>query len=709
MKIITEVGIEGVADFTKSVLPIAPGVTYLYGYNALDNGNPNAAGKSLLASAASEIFYDTPMVGVKQDRSKTGTRYIKWRENKKVYSVRSTFEGKTEKIRYRIDGAVAEGRTTNATRNMVREAWGISEDDYRTYGYLDSANPHPLVRGNTAMRKDFFTSFFQLDRLDEERKAIAKRALDLKKIRAQHTELDKTFQEVKADMLTKAERAELEAQVAQLKIKAKKLRAIADKAQLAKSIEDFRSWAKPHLKAFRALVPDLDAYDTVLKAKAKELRLAQEAEEQAADYEVYVKQLRDYKKRTADLDMSKSLDELKDAATSFAKAEARLQHLKENYSAEIPKPEKVEKPSTDKEKLTAKLYKLTHEQEHAQKFKKGVCGECGQPVKLRDPEEIEAEITKVQKALKEWKRYSDFKANYAEWEAADAKAQADKAAIKKVRAQIEALKSDAQLYEKRRAITKPQKVEKPEAYGDVRALERDLQVLKFFASHLDMLKRLDEPVEVAPFDLDKLDKYQNLIAKAEARLEVHNTVKRRAAKIRDRLIELEEQLKDEEAVTTLLEAYGPKAAKKMAVDEISRRLMATVNKYASIAFSDYAFEFVWDTQVQLLVHRPKGTTDVRKLSGAESKLFTLILVISQLMFRPRSQRLSLLILDEPSASFSGETLAKFHALLPHIQQLIPSILIVTPKSDERYPGAAEYTVYRDANGAQLKKGHPSEI
>jgi ABC-type sugar transport system ATPase subunit len=147
----------------------------------------------------------------------------------------------------------------------------------------------------------------------------------------------------------------------------------------------------------------------------------------------------------------------------------------------------------------------------------------------------------------------------------------------------------------------------------------------------------------------------------------------------------------------------------MAVDEISRRLMATVNKYAAIAFPNYRFEFVWGAQVRLLVHRPKGTTDVRKLSGAESKLFTLILTMSQLMFKPKSKRLSLLILDEPSASFSKETLERFHRLLPYMQQLIPSILIVTPKSEERYPGAHEYTVVRDASGATVKKGHPSEI
>jgi hypothetical protein len=52
---------------------------------------------------------------------------------------------------------------------------------------------------------------------------------------------------------------------------------------------------------------------------------------------------------------------------------------------------------------------------------------------------------------------------------------------------------------------------------------------------------------------------------------------------------------------------------------------------------------------------------------------------------------------------------RFHALLPHMLVLIPSILVLTPKDYERYPGAAEYTVFRDAGGAQIKKGHPSAL
>lgn len=712
MKRILEIGLEGVADFKKSVLPIAPGVTYLYGYNALDNGNPNAAGKSVMASSTADIFYDTPMVGTKQDKVKGGTRSVKWKEGKSVHSVRSSFEGKTEKLRYRVNGVPAGGRTAKMTRELIRKAWGVTEEDYRTYGYLDSATPHPLVRGTSTARKAFFTSFFQLDKLDAERKILAKQVSELKKVRAQHTELDKTFQEIKQDMLSKTKRLELEARLKKLQKRLDHLRAVADEAQRAKSIADFRAYAKPHLKSFRALVKSVKDLDDVLKATRKALRKAEAAQEQAEEYEVYKKELKVWKRRSAELDMSKSDEQLEASAEKVKSYKSKLAVVNDEIESlkQIKEPEARKKPTTSKDKVQAEIYRLEHELDHLEKFKKGVCSECGQPVKVRKLKDVQADLDVAKKELRQWRAYEEYKELKTSWDRAVEELAVAKKKRKTLKDFIEVNEGDVELWSKRSKLRKPEKVDPPEDYVDPTKLEADLKVLEFFEPHQEMLLALEQDTgEVQPFDLSELDDLQSKISTIKAKLEVHETVKTRASKIRKRLQELEAQLEDEPALQLVMEAYSDKAVKAMAVEEISRRLMATVNKYAPIAFKGYTFEFVWGPQVRLLVHRPKGTTDVRKLSGAESKLFTLILVMSQLMFVPKSKRLSLLILDEPSASFSGPTLERFHRLLPHIQQLIPSILIVTPKSQERYEGAAEYTVVRNSDGAEIRKGHPDEI
>jgi DNA repair exonuclease SbcCD ATPase subunit len=219
----------------------------------------------------------------------------------------------------------------------------------------------------------------------------------------------------------------------------------------------------------------------------------------------------------------------------------------------------------------------------------------------------------------------------------------------------------------------------------------------------DLTKRVD-------FDPKQLNQMQEELSSVRTKLEVHKSVANRAKGLRSRLKELKAELENEEALKLLLDGYSDKAVKSMIIEAISSHLMNTVNQFSSLVFSGYKFEFVWGSQVQLLVHRPKlGTTDVRKLSGAESKLFTLILVLALMRFVPKRKRLNMLILDEPSASFSTETTALFHKLLPQINQLIPSILVVTPRAEERYAGAHEYTVVRDKGGSVIKKGHPDDV
>jgi DNA repair exonuclease SbcCD ATPase subunit len=251
-------------------------------------------------------------------------------------------------------------------------------------------------------------------------------------------------------------------------------------------------------------------------------------------------------------------------------------------------------------------------------------------------------------------------------------------------------------------------VEKPTALDGVEKARKEIASLEFLAPHVDLLGKLD--VELPDYDPAMLNKLQDKLSSAKAALEVHEVVKGRAVRLRKRMEELDAELVTEEPLKLLLEGYSDKAVKKMVIDAISNHLVTTLNSYSKLVFSNYTFEFVWGTQVQLLVHRPKlPTTDVRKLSGAESKLFTLILVLALMKFVPKRKRLNLLVLDEPTASFSKETTEVFHQLLGQLGEVIPSILVVTPKSEERVEGAMEYTVVRDKAGSRIVKGHPDDI
>lgn len=715
MIIVKKIGLRGVVGFKPSVLPIAEGTTYLYGKNMLRQGNGNAAGKSIFASSPADIFYDAPIVGERADKLKTGVRMIEYVRAGKEVKIRLGYKGKSEHLKIEVDGKERKGRTSRLTRALIPRLWPISEEEYRTYGYLDAKIPHPLVMGNTAQRKAFFTSFFQLDKLDAEKKVLNAYGSELKKVRARSNELNTTFLAVKSDMLSKTARLDLEAEVEKLSARLKKLRASSDQAQKVQALLSFEAHTKDQRKALFKLVTSLDELtEELVNSYSKRLRKAEASIEQMQDWKRYRQDLKTWQDKTAGLDMSISIEDLEHQSVVFDQATAELRLLKDLVDPRLtaPRGNGPAKPEVSKDSLVELRAKIRHQQEHIRKFSKGVCDECGQPVEKPDPVKLERLIAKAEELGAEWKRYDKWndakKLLDAEIAAYEPKAEQRRLAEKRQ----ERNRDGHVLFLQRSRIIKPNKVERPDEPEEVEPLRQAIATLAWGRLHRDQIEALlalTEEDRGLTFDGSKLEQMQDKMAASKSKLQVHNTVKGRASDMRQRLAELESQLSDEEALVLALNAYGDKAIKREVVGAISEQMMATVNRLSSLVFDKYRFEFVWDTQVRLLVHRPGGTSDVRRLSGSESILFTLILVFSLMMFVPSSKRLSLLILDEPCASFHEDTIALFHTLLPHLNQLIPSILVVSPKAYERYEGAHEYTVYRDKTGASLKKGHPSHV
>jgi DNA repair exonuclease SbcCD ATPase subunit len=199
-----------------------------------------------------------------------------------------------------------------------------------------------------------------------------------------------------------------------------------------------------------------------------------------------------------------------------------------------------------------------------------------------------------------------------------------------------------------------------------------------------------------------------------AKIELHRTIAEQVKDMKARLLEMKAQLKDEPALKYLVQGYQDKNIKKMAIEAISQHLMALVNRYAQRIMPErFTFEFKWDTQIHILVHRHYGqkvkTSDVRKLSGAESTLFTLILVCALLAFVPSYKRCNLMILDEPTARFSPAMTDVFKNLLQILNQIVPSIVVITPKSDERYADAKPYTVVKQNGESTIVQGYPDEV
>lgn len=697
MNKIEKIGIAGIGPFKKGVsLPIAPGVSFLYGKNVLNGGNANAVGKSLLGNAIADIFYEPQ---VRQDKPKAGKRFVQFTKGKNTVKIVHASQ-RGGRLQVMVNGEDVGARTASATKKKAAEEWGVTQDEFATYGYVDAAVPHPLVKGGTTARKAFFTSFFRLDQLDAEKKVFHKRLTEVRKVKAAHEELNKAFASARADMLSKDDKTKLEGELEEAQAELAVLRKRQEQAEKQQRLAAFKEVAGDKLTR-------LDEVTRSSKEIRKDIAAAEEAEEAIADYKLYQRELARYKEQTEGLDMSVPLNELKKLAAEYDHCEVELSRLQDIRAPSKPT-DKVDKPGTPLADLERKERQLEHEVQHSRKFNKGVCGTCGQEVKARSLDEVQAELVQVEERIEAWADYTEYRRKLESYR--EKKEQYDDAQtrIAEISTRIKKLKPKKELYEKMKGLRKPEKVAKPDTVYDVAALNRELEITRFAEDNEELIELLKDfkPVK---FDAKRFNEVQEKVYEAKAALNLHNNVKKRALEIRERLSELREALAEESALELILEGYADKAMKKMAIESISSHLMQTVNRYAALVFENYSFEFVWGTQIQMLVHRPEGTSDVRKLSGAESMLFTLILILSLLVFVPKSKRLSLLILDEPYASFSDGTAELFTKLLPHIVQVIPSVLIITPKSEFRVAGASEFTLVKQPGGTVLKKGHPNDL
>jgi DNA repair exonuclease SbcCD ATPase subunit len=701
MNKIKKIGISGVGPFKKGVLlPILPGISVLYGRNDLAGGNANAVGKSLIGRVPQMIFYEPE---VRADK-KQGKRVIVFEKGtgKERQEVKVVVQsGKNEDYKLLVNGEDKSARKKTATKAEMISKWGLTQDEFQTFGIVDASVPHPLVKGGTAARKAFFTSFFGLDRMDAEKKVFMKELSDIKKAKAAHAEVATAFDAARRDMLTKDERQSLQAEVEELELKVKKLTKLQDKASASQRVEAFISVAGPQLKALKKRPPREASEVAAL------LKDAEALEEQIEDYRDYLKAKKAYDEAVQGLDMETPIKELAEAAKKYRACKDRIEDFADRKPPRFSM-EKPQTPGTPRDELEAEARRLRHSLNHSKKFAKGVCETCGQEVEVADPAKTEKRLRKIDQQLELWDEVEDYTKKRKAYKEEQATYDAEEQEIKKLKSSLKGLKAKAQLYDKRRVLSKPERVEKPSGEFDVSALKEELALAKFKEENESLIEATATftPVE---FDHRKLSKAQERLFAARARLDLHKAVKKRADQLRDRLAELEEMTKRQQQLEIILEGYADKAMKRMAIESISTHLMASVNRYAALVFENYSFEFVWGTQIQLIVHRPEGSSDVRMLSGAESILFTIILILSLLTFVPQSKRLNLLILDEPTASFSETTQDLFVKLLPHINLVIPSVLIITPKTDFKIAGANNFTVVKTADGSIIKEGHANEV
>jgi DNA repair exonuclease SbcCD ATPase subunit len=689
---VTEIGIKGVGPFTKGQrLPVLKGVSYVYGLNRVTGeANSNAAGKTLLTSSLGEVLYDAPMVGTKADKVKKGVRYVKFLRRGKAVEVRRA----GNKLTVAIDDKIVAGTKTK-TMEALRKLWPISEEEFRTYGYLASHIAHPLVMGTSTQRRAFFSEFFGLEQLAQEKKIVLRELARLKEARATFVEAQANYELIRNDCLDKASLEEIKITIGRLERKVEKVVEQANRASEVRRLLSVKSMLPKNL--------DSEVTEDDVDQARYAVRKAQRSESQLEDYKIYLREKARFEEATKDLPEF-DLGELEEAVEAHRRASAVV------LPEQPTNPGKPEKPTIELGEATRRVEKLEHELAHIQQFKSGVCDKCGQAVQTpRSVKQVRAALNAAEEAVKLAEQNAQASKAYAEYKKADAAWKEARTAYLAACKTAKELAPKVELYKKVSKLPhKPEKVLKPKVL-DLATAEKQLELLSLSLKHKDDLvaikglTRQDIEEAEASGDAASLVRLQDKLSTLRSRLAQHESVYEKVRAQKARLAELTAQLEDEEVLRALLKGYDDKAVKRLVVEAISEHFMEALNSYSGLVFPGYKFTFDWTaTQVSLLVTRPgHEPTDVRSLSGAESKLFTLIAVMALLKFVPATKRLSLIILDEPTASFGPQSTEMFHNLLPQLNKLIPSIIIVTPRTEEYYPGAHKFTVVRDQQGARI--------
>jgi len=661
--------------------------------------------------------------------------------NKRIL-IKREMRGKSEKIHIDVDGVDQKLRKLPVAKAFIKKAFPITQDEYNTYVHIDSRIPHPLVMGSSSDRKKFFTSFFPIEKFDAERKLYSSELSTLGKTKAAYQELRVQLLKSKRDLLKPEVLQPLVAKRAELKAELLRLQQEFTSIQETVRLVEFASTAKEQIAILnRACASDItdesfaaaeaDNKWELKKVKA-ELEDAEAWEQYKRDNSHYTEAFNALSAEAKALIESQGIKNAREQASAgssaYAKAKAQVERVEADIAAiekELKRtvPDQVTAPEENEGDLQTLRRAYAHQLEHAEQFAEGKCETCGQIVKIKDPKILRKRLDSVMEKLDRHQEARAYTEAVAERKKNRLQLKAHTAALELVTKKLTSARALAKIDREFRNLPrkpKPFTGKKLQTVVLKRAMEELTErrsLLQYLKPHLDtiiaFLKLTQAEIKAVKGSdglSSRMNEVQEELSEAQAKIALHRTMTERVKEMRTRLLEMKTQLADEDALRLLVK--GCEVQKKMAIESISQRLMVLVNKYSSVFPENFKFEFDWGTQVSLIVHRKDGnktlSSDVRKLSGAESTLFTLILVCALLNFVPAHKRCSVLILDEPTARLSKELTEVFYSIVKILNTLIPSIVIITPK-DDYFEGARNFTVVKERGVSRLVDGMPHQI
>ncbi|QJT71201.1 hypothetical protein GR11A_00164 [Vibrio phage vB_VcorM_GR11A] len=255
-------------------------------------------------------------------------------------------------------------------------------------------------------------------------------------------------------------------------------------------------------------------------------------------------------------------------------------------------------------------------------------------------------------------------------------------------------------------LDKPKKVDKckksvDDVDDEISDLKKVLNVMDTLGNMMGDIEKgrklcgSDKPKKARAKRQERLDELQTRVGKLSSKildvngeLAKYDSDKETYEKLDKKRRKIEESLTDIEIFDALVEAYGSKGLKVLAIKNIKTFIEKNMNKYSSLLFPE-RFEFNIDVginQFDIMVTRhskgKKLVSDVRHLSGSESRSFCLLWLISILPLIPQERRYNICVLDEYESNMdlvTREMLCK--DFIPALTEVVPHIVFISPYAD----------------------------
>lgn len=695
----------------------------------------NASGKSLLFNCIPNVFDGCPPLAKKKDaktiHSEDSAIGIKYKYNNKQYRVVQKSKKGTISYEVEEDGIALQPRTISMAKELLEKIFPISSVQYYSLVHLTSYRPSVLLSGTGPQRKEFFEELFHLNVSEYILDKVKLKYNELKRLKDEQDLLKEQLKELTYidninDLQDKYNNVTLKynelnikynnffnniQKLTSIKTYKEQLNTQFTLDELNNKIVDFQNKLKVLEDKERQILVNIDLYNKNqnLIIKKQELENSLSKYSDLSETSELVRNKYQEKKQELEQELQK-LEKIKQDNIKYNRFKDLERFVKDTdktktYIEYLKYIASVESSIKEKENIIKRLEQLEGE---------ATCPMCQQHLDSNNIKNLIANLNNDilylgidihdKDSVMEWFKLKELNLSLVPEKPIEESIENTKQELKQLKELYNTLITKEDLERQLKSLPVILDIIKPNEQDldnikdrivkgkeKLRLLESDLKIQKelqkISTSNISLLKIEDLEQELNTLS-PKLEKLNEIRMELNSKIKLGESQNNDYLKKQDRINFIDKELVDLPIYEALIKAYGAKGIKIDQINFLAQAFCDNLNKYANLVYNKKIKFYinVDSTNFNIIAERNGNPgSDVNSLSGAESRCFMLLCLISLLPFIPEKYRTDFVILDELEAGIqeSGRNLLT-QGFFNVLRNLVSKIIIITPMSNKEY-------------------------